>query len=54
MTTKRKFLLLLLSARLPVKKLIRYGSLITANTKATCDSVKLFLMETMGMKINPT
>lgn len=52
-TKNTNFLLLVLSAILPVKKSIKYGTLITANNIAISESVKLFFMEIIGMKINP-
>lgn len=51
---KRNFLLLPFSAISQVKKSMRYGNLITANTRATCDRLRLFATDTIGIKINHT
>ena len=52
--TKRNFLLLPFPAISQVKKSMRYGNLIAAKTIATCERLKSFAIETIGMKINPT
>ena len=50
----RNFLLLPFPVISHVKKSIRYGSLIAAKIIATCDRLKSFATDTIGIKINPT